>query len=215
MTFYPISLKLEGERVLVVGGGNVARRKTAGLLRAGARVVVVSPALTPEFEPLLADVDWKQRGAVRGDVRPVYRLAVLASDDAALHRELAEVCYRERIPVNIVNDPDGSTFHVPAVLERGSLQVAVSTGGRFPLLSRRIRRDLEARFPDNYDLWLEWLGEYREEIKRTVPAARRREVLNQLVDPRWADAVCRAHREGKAPPRVDMEKLRREAEGGT
>ena len=161
---YAVSLDLTDRAVLVVGGGPVAARKVAGLVRAGARVTVVAPRAVPEIadDP---DVRWHRREYQRGEVAS-YRLAVTATGDREVDALVAADGERSSVFVNAADDPANCTFTLPAVARVGDLQVAVSTGGRSPALARWMRRRLERDLASGYDLLLELLAEVREELRR-------------------------------------------------
>jgi len=172
--YYLAALDLRGRRCVVAGGGAVARRKTEGLLAAGADVLVVAPeagempggAVVERRAARLADLD----GAV---------LVVCATDDPAVNAALAREARRLGVLANVVDDPDRGDLVVPAVLRRGALQVAVSTGGASPALARRLRDELAAHVGDEYGELAALLGELRAEwepraITAGVPPAARR-----------------------------------------
>ena len=144
---------------MVVGGGGVAARKTRGLLESGARAVVISPEVRPEI--LEMDVEVHDRPYAPGDLAGA-SLAFAATDsrevNAAVTREAGDL----GVPVNVADRPGDGDFALPSVLRRGGLQVAVSTGGASPTLSRRVRDGLEASFGP------EWAG-----IVESYGAARR------------------------------------------
>lgn len=160
---YPVSLDLAGRRVLVVGGGAIAARKVAGLLRAGAAVTVVAPEAVSEIaeDP---DVRWHQREYRRGEVAS-YRLAITATDDAAVNRQVARDGEAANVFVNSADDPSNCSFILPAVINRGDLQIAVSTNGRSPAFAAWARRSLEKTFTDVHADALAVLGEVRAEAR--------------------------------------------------
>ena len=127
---YPVNLDLWGRRVLVVGGGQVAARKVAGLLSAGAAVTVVAPDAVAEIaeDP---DVRWHQRPYRRGEVAS-YRLAITATDDPSVNRQVARDGDAANVLVNSADDPANCSFILPAVVRRGDLQLTVSTNGLQP-----------------------------------------------------------------------------------
>jgi precorrin-2 dehydrogenase/sirohydrochlorin ferrochelatase len=183
MTYYPICVEAAGRRCVVVGGGAVAERKVAGLLAAGAEVVVVSPSLTPTLA-LQAD-----RGAITHVARR-YRtgdlagalLAYAATDDADLHRRLAADARAAGVLLNVVDRPQWCSFIVPAILRRGALQVAVSTAGGSPALARRVRDDIDRALGPEYARALDVLQRLRRHLRaRPVDAAERRRILTGLV----------------------------------
>ncbi len=141
MDYYPIYLDLRGKRVLVAGAGNVALRKTRGLIEAGARVVVVAPRCLPEFESL--PVELVRHAFEPADLEGAC-LAFTTTNDREVNRHVAEEAKRRGIPVNVADAPGECNFIVPARLESGGVQIAISTGGKDPSLAARMRRRLEA-----------------------------------------------------------------------
>jgi precorrin-2 dehydrogenase/sirohydrochlorin ferrochelatase len=160
---YPVNLDLAGRRVLVVGGGEIAARKVSGLLRAGAVVTVVAPDAVAEIaqDP---DVRWHQREYRRGEVAS-YRLAITATDDPAVNRQVARDGEAANVLVNSADDPANCSFILPAVVRRGDLQLTVSTNGRSPAFASWARRRLEETFTDTHAQLVELLGEAREELR--------------------------------------------------
>jgi siroheme synthase-like protein len=164
--FYPVSLKVGGERVLVVGGGGVALRKAQALVRAGARVTCVAPRFRAGFRRVRAG---RIRRAFRAaDVRGAV-LVVASTDDPRANRAVYEACRRRGIPVNVVDVPELCSFIVPSVLRRGAVTVAVSTGGRSPSLAKAVRRRLEALLPPALGPLARRLGAERRRLLRALP----------------------------------------------
>lgn len=188
---YPLFADLRGRTVLVVGGGTVARRKVEALLEAGARVVVGAPRL----EPTLADWAARHRIAHRaGEFDPDWLadawLAIAATDDAAANHAIADAAERRYVWVNVVDDVELSRFQVPARVERGPLQIAISSGGGAPMLARLVRERLEAQFDESYGALAQLLTRHRERIRARWPAhgehglaARRRGITRLLAGP--------------------------------
>jgi siroheme synthase-like protein len=155
---------------VVVGGGAIAQRKVSGLVRCGARVVVVSPTMT---RPLAAAVS---RGAVRHVARSFRAadlegawLAVAATDDPRVNERVFRAARRRRIFVNVVDRPRWCTFIAPATLRRGALTVAISTGGKSPGLAKRLRRTFERAIPPSTPAMLTLLGRMRPAAQRRLP----------------------------------------------
>jgi precorrin-2 dehydrogenase/sirohydrochlorin ferrochelatase len=146
----------------VVGGGAIAERKVLSLLECGARVRLVSPALTSALQALVASgsVEYRARGFRRADVRGCV-LAVAATDVAQVDDAVAQACQRQRVLVNVVDRPALCDFIYGSVLRRGELQVAVSTGGRAPALAREVRRRLASVLEDDYATLVEQVGRAR------------------------------------------------------
>ncbi len=174
---------LRGRRCLVVGGGEVAQRKVEGLLGFGAEVVVVSPSLTPRLEELAVQgrIVVYRRTYQEGDVKGAF-LAIGATDDRETNARLAKEAQVEKVPVNVADDPELSTYLAPSIVRRGDLVIATSTGGVSPALAKRIREELEARYGEEYGDLLEALKKLRERAQREIADfKRRKELLTALV----------------------------------
>ncbi len=183
---FPLFADLRGRRVLVVGGGSVARRKVDALLDAGARVAVGAPQL----EPGLAA--WASAGRIEhlpGLFAPEWLdaawLAIAATDDDATNRAVVAAADARRIFANAVDDAGLSRFHVPARVERGPLQIAISSGGAAPMLARLVREQLEIQFDESFGALAQLLARHRERIRMRWPelAARRRAFAKLLGGP--------------------------------
>ncbi len=145
---YPLFMDVSGRRCVVVGGGGVASRKARGLLESGARVVVVSPEVTPEIEDM--DVTVERRPYAPGDLAGC-TLAFAATDSREVNAAVVREAEEHGIPVNVADRPAEGDFALPSVLRRGGLQVAVSTGGASPTLARRIRDAMEPSFAAEWE----------------------------------------------------------------
>jgi precorrin-2 dehydrogenase / sirohydrochlorin ferrochelatase len=153
VVLYAIFLDLSGRRCVVVGGGEVANRKARKLLQARARVVVISPEITPELESVAVEVH--RRHYREGDLEGAY-LAFAATDSREANAAVAREAKERGVPVNVADKPSDGDFALPSTLRRGRLQVAVSTGGASPTLARRIKNELEEAFGP------EWAGVVEE-----------------------------------------------------
>jgi precorrin-2 dehydrogenase/sirohydrochlorin ferrochelatase len=181
---YPLFMNLRGKPCLVVGGGRVAQRKIAGLLRADARVRVVSPAAGKVIQNWAAAgrLVWQKKVFAAQSLRGV-QAAFAATDDRAVNRAVAAACRRRGILVNVADKPEESDFFVPAVIRRKSLTIAISTNGKSPLFAKRLRRNLEGLLSAAQGESLELLGRQRARIHQLMPdAAQRRRLLKLLAD---------------------------------
>ena len=190
-TLFPIFLKLEGKPCLVVGGGPIAEGKTAGLLRSGARVTVVSPELTTSLAALAETraIDWQPRNFELADLDGAF-LVVAATSSFDANALIYQEADRRGILCNAVDQPEQCHFYYPAVVDRGPLQIAISTAGLSPSLAQRLRKDLEVQFGPEYERWVEWLGRVRaalmsqgsdfETRRRILGRLASREVFNRL-----------------------------------
>ena len=138
--YYPAYLDLTGKRCVVIGAGVVAERKVTQLLAAGARVMLVSPTATGAIQRLADEgkVRWIRRGYVRGDLAGA-TLAIAATDDEQVNRQVHAEAQREKVLLNVVDVTPLCGFIAPSVVERGPVTVAISTAGASPALARKLR----------------------------------------------------------------------------
>ena len=164
MGYYPIVMDLTGQKCLVVGGGEVALRKAQSLTEAGARVTVIAPEIFPAIEAL-ENVRVEKRPWQQGDTFG-HALVIAATDDAALNAAVSDEARGKGIPVNVVDDPELCSFIVPACVRRGDLLIAITTSGKSPALSKRIRAELEKTYGLEYTEFVELLGELQHQVMR-------------------------------------------------
>lgn len=168
--YYPVFLDLRGRLAVVVGGGSVAERKIATLLEYGADVVCVAPLVTPGIDSLVAEglIDHEQRGYVRGDLAGAF-IVVCATDSTEVNRAVYQEAEGQGCLVNVVDVPELCNFIVPSIVKRGPLQIAISTGGAAPVVAKRIRRDLEERYGEDWECYVRLLGQVRRLVLERVP----------------------------------------------
>jgi precorrin-2 dehydrogenase/sirohydrochlorin ferrochelatase len=192
MGYIPIFLDVAGRDCIVVGGGQVAARKVESLLEAGARVTVVSPRLSPAMKAVVASggVTHVARGYRPGDIAGCV-LVYAATDDPKLHTELAAEARALGILINVVDVPDLCTFIAPAVVRRGALQIAISTGGASPAFAARLRRELEDRFGTEHARTLEVLRAARRRLHANeINPAVRMKLLTDLANSALPDVIA-------------------------
>jgi len=165
MFIYPVHLNLQGKSVLVIGGGNVATRKVLGLLEAGARITLVSPEITPEIKKAVTKqaVVWVNRKYSDIDLGGAM-LVFAATDNAELNEEIARQCHLRRIFCNVVNNPHCCDFVTPSRIRRGSLTITISTDGKAPLLTKKIRQELEEHFGPEMEKLVDVIGKVRRKL---------------------------------------------------
>ena len=162
---YPVNLVLSGRRCLVVGGGRVAARKVEGLLACGAKVHVVAPAVGEDVRALAgASLTWEQRAYRPGEVTG-YRLAVAATDDHDVNRAVFDDGEAAGVWTNAADDPAHCSFTLPAVVRRGPVMVAVSTGGHSPALATWLRSRVAEEVGPEYEVLAGLLAAEREAIQ--------------------------------------------------
>jgi uroporphyrin-III C-methyltransferase / precorrin-2 dehydrogenase / sirohydrochlorin ferrochelatase len=167
MSLFPIFVKLGGRPVLLVGAGPVGESKIGGLLSAGAVVTVVAPTATTAIQKLADDgrISWHQREFEPADLDGM--TLVIAAVPKAVASSIYSEAHTRRVLVNSVDDPDNCDFYYPAVVNRGDLQIAISTSGHSPALAQRIRIELEHQFGPEYTRWIRELGDARRELFAT------------------------------------------------
>jgi uroporphyrin-III C-methyltransferase / precorrin-2 dehydrogenase / sirohydrochlorin ferrochelatase len=180
---FPIFLKLEGRPCLVVGAGTVGESKIEGLLAAGARVRVVAPRATEAVAELArtGKVVWEARGFEPADLDGAF-LVIVATASRELNEWVFQEAERRGVVCNVVDDPPHCDFYYPAVVRRGALQIAISTGGHSPALAQRLKREIEEQLPPEYEQWVEELGRKRRRLfRRAMDPERRRGLLHRLA----------------------------------
>lgn len=180
---FPLFADLQGRRVLVVGGGPVAERKTEALLHAGARPRIGAPDLTPRLHAWHAQgrIDWIE-GRFDAHWLAGAWLVVAATDDTTVNRAVAAAAEARHLFANVVDDAELSTFQVPAIVERGPLQVAISSGGGAPMLARHLRRQLETLLDDSWTSLAHLFTRQRQRIRQRFPQpAERRRFFEKLL----------------------------------
>jgi precorrin-2 dehydrogenase/sirohydrochlorin ferrochelatase len=180
---YPVSLDLREVPVLLVGGGEVAFRKARGLARSGCRLTVVAREFSPAFLAWLEEQSVRvERRAYRSGEAAASFLVISATNDAEVNQNVSEDACRAGRLINVVDQPELCNLHIPSRIQRGDLQVAISTGGKCPAFARRLRRDLEGHIPERYGLLLDRLAHIRSRMKETVPSqGARRRILERLL----------------------------------
>jgi len=178
MSLLPIFAKLRDRRVLVVGGGAVAEGKIEGLFAAEARVRVVAPRVTAAIAQWIAQgkVEWRAKTFAPGDLDGAYLVIAATSAPGVNEAVFAEADARG-ILCNAVDDVERCHFYYGAVVQRGDLQIAISTNGKSPALAQRLRLQLEKQFGPEYELWLEWLGAARELLRASEGSTDSKKVL--------------------------------------
>jgi siroheme synthase-like protein len=198
MKTYPICLiGLQERQAVVVGGGSIAARKAGSLLEAGAQITVISPAVVPELRSLAEKglIRLLERAYQAGDLAGAF-LAFAATDDPEVNQAVWEEGNRSGCLVNAVDDPAHSNFIMPAVVRRGDMAIAISTGGASPALARRLREWLDTLISPEYGELVELLAELRPDLlARFGPGEERLAVALRLVDSDLLDVIRQEGRE--------------------
>src|SRR3990167_2716579 len=165
MRYYPIFLDIKGKSCVVIGGGNVAEGKVLSLLDAGAKVLVISPKLTPALKKLAnkKKIGYCPKAYEKGNLKGFF-LAYSATNDQKVNRDVFNEAKRQGVLLNVVDVPELCNFIVPSVVERGDLLIAISTSGKSPAMAKKIREKLEKEFGREYAVFLDIMGKVREKV---------------------------------------------------
>jgi uroporphyrin-III C-methyltransferase / precorrin-2 dehydrogenase / sirohydrochlorin ferrochelatase len=184
LNYFPAFFDLNGQTVLIVGGGEVALRKISLLERTGASIIVVAPKIAPQIRARAAAgrLTLVVREFAPEDLNGA-RLVIVATSRRAVNRWIAKLSEARNIPVNVVDDREASRFIVPAIIDRDPVMVAISTGGTSPVLARRLRERLEAMIPKRIGELAAWLRLLRTNSRRHLRNTdERRRFFEAVVD---------------------------------
>ena len=178
MSLLPIFVKLRDRLVVVIGGGAIAEGKIEGLFAAEARIRVVAPEVTPGIAKWIAQgtVEWREKTFAPADLDGAF-LAIAATSAPGVNAAVFSEAEARGILCNAVDDIEHCHFYYGSVVQRGDLQIAISTNGKSPALAQRLRLRLEKEFGPEYELWLEWLGAARELLRAGDSSADSKKVL--------------------------------------
>jgi len=202
MALLPIFLSLANRNVLLVGAGNVALDKIGSLLPTGLRLRVIAPEALSDIRTLALEnkLEWIERPFAPSDLDGSF-LVIAATDSPQVNAAVYQNCLARNIPCNSVDDIPNCDFFFGSIVNRGSLQIAISTSGESPAVAQRLRREIDAQLPDDLGPWLENLGELRRAIHATHPRTEARKLLlHQLAQrPLCESATCPSRQLASAP----------------
>lgn len=182
---YPVLLHLQDKPVAVIGGGRVGTRKVRHLLKAGARVLLVSPQACAELHELAesAEIEWIEARYQRdmlNDYMPI--IVIAATDDPRVNQTVAQDAHRIRALCNMANgSSDHSDFSNMALIEQPPLTIALSSNGKSPALLRVLKRQLTSKFGDEYAILADWLGDVRDSQLVTVESQTNRQMIYEDI----------------------------------
>ena len=180
--FYPVYLNIRNKRVVVIGGGEVAERKVESLLGTGASITLISPEITPQLDLLAKEnrIEVHRRAYAPGDCHGA-ALVFSATDDAGVSAAVFEEATKAGALVNTADQPALCDFIMPAVVRRGDIAIAISTGGTSPGLAAQLRREIAKIIGPEYAKLGELLSQARLEIRRRIPDARQRKAMHYRI----------------------------------
>lgn len=195
VVYYPAFLNLKDKLVLLFGGGDVALRKAHSLQKSGARLKVISREFSDRFIQFARRnrIKLRRATAIPISLKGIF-LVIAASSDWKFNQEIFRRCTRAGVLVNVVDDPEHSSFIVPSVLRRGRLQIAISTGGASPYLAKLLRQKLSAQLGSPFEQLVEKLARDRQKAKRLMRSGKvRKNHFRSLVRSRLKDLEVPPH----------------------
>src|ERR1700689_2159324 len=180
---FPLFLKLEGKRCLVVGAGLIGLEKVESLLRCGASIRVVAPHAVARVQQLSSrgKSEWLARRYEPEDADGC-DLIIAATNDRQVNQDVFAEASRRSILCNTADDPPLCDFFFASIVQRGDLQIVISTAGKSPALAQRLRREIDAQLPADLGPWLTELGQLRREVLAAMPPrAQRKAWLHELA----------------------------------
>ncbi len=184
--YYPICLKISGKPCVVVGGGEVARRRASALIDSGAKVTVVSQKLDPvlEYMAFQKEFQWIQRDFEPADIEGAF-IVIAATDDRTVNHQISILCEKNEILCNIVDASEEGNFICPTTIDRGPLNIAISTSGLSPTLSSSIRQEIEMAYGEEYGIFLELMALLRPIVMEEYPTPQQRQqIFERMVSSR-------------------------------
>ena len=166
MDHLPIFINIRKKPCVVIGGGDIALRKINILLKAQAKVDCLSPSFSRDIKNLSKDghITLINKSFDQTDIKD-YSIIIAATDDKSVNSLISSIAQVKKIPVNVVDSPELSSFIMPSIVDRSPLIIAVSSSGKAPVLSRIIRAKLETVIPSAYGILADIAGEYRQKVK--------------------------------------------------
>ncbi len=165
MRYYPVNLDIQKKNCLVIGGGPVGTRKVQTLLECGATVTVVSPFVTEKLAQMAENqqITWYKRPYESADLEDVF-LVIGATDDEALNIRISKDAEKRQKLCNIADRPEVCNFILPSIVQKDDLIIAISTSGKSPAFAKKLRKDLERQFGDEYGVFLKIMGAVRKKL---------------------------------------------------
>lgn len=183
MSLFPIFVKLQGRLIVIVGGGTIAETKIPSVLSADARIRLIASSITPQIAEWVrfGKIDWLPKLFESADLDGAF-LVIAATSAPGVNEAAFREAEARGILCNAVDDIEHCHFYHGAVVQRGDLQIAISTNGKSPALAQRLRREFESEFGPEYELWLQWLGAAREALRASGPSSETtKKLLHELA----------------------------------
>ena len=198
MSYYPVFLDIKDQKIIIVGGGEVAERKVKNLLIYGCRIYINAHHLTQYLNNLVTEGKIKrvEYNEIPAQMKDAF-MAIAATDDPFINREVSLMAKKQRVLINAVDQPDDCSFIVSSVVKRGDLHIAISTGGKSPALAKRIRKELESRFGEEYGVLVDIMGLIRKKILAlNKPQTQNKEIFENLANADLSELIRKKDRQG-------------------
>lgn len=185
MSFFPFFVDIEGQNCLVVGGGSVAFRKVCTLLPFGVQIRLVAVEVSEKINRLVGESGGRlvveRRAFEEGDVEGML-FVIAATQNEQCSRQIADICRRKNILVNVADDRDKCSFYFPSLIKKGELVAGICSGGNSPALARRVRQEIEGCIPEYYAELNDNLGRLRPYARKTFETqAQRQSCYDELI----------------------------------
>lgn len=162
MDYYPVHLQLQGKQAVIIGGGKIAERKTAGLLETGAVITVISPELTEGLRDFVKErrISWKRKHFTAEDIAGAF-LIIAATNDREVNLAVKKAAAPNQL-LSLIDNPEESGFILPSVIRQGKLTITVSTSGASPILAKKIKEEISHHYGSEYKEYVDFLFEKRK-----------------------------------------------------
>ena len=194
MAFFPFMIQLDDKKCLIAGGGKVAYRKVRMMLSFGAFVKVIAPEICDEIIELDREEDrlsLEKRKVAYSDIDDSY-VVIMATNDSIVNKEIAKLCKKRRILVNVVDVKEDCGFYFPAVIRQDDVVISVSTGGNSPLLASRIKKEIKENIRTDYGKIAKEMGDVREcVINNHQNESDRKEIFEEMIEKKLEENVIK------------------------
>ena len=173
MEYFPIFIDINQKPVIIFGGGDIALRKAILLVKANPALTIIAKSFSTEFKDFIKinKLSYKKKSFEDSDIKDQI-LIIAATNDNLTNTAISKIAQAKRIPVNVVDQPELCTFTMGSIVERDSLVIAISSGGKAPVLARMIREKMEGIIPASYSKLVNYAGSIRQKVQKKLKMGR-------------------------------------------